>query len=97
MNDPLGGMAMTANGYGALFGLFLRWAEQHCPGRVVFALEGGYDPAGLVAGVRTTLEITAGVAEAPEGIEAAPSDSAREIVRHAQRTLSPYWSSLRHG
>ncbi len=95
VNDPLGGMAMTAGGYGALFGLFLRWAEEHCPGRVVFALEGGYDPPGLVAGVRAALELTSGAAEAPEGIEAPPGQPAQEIARHARRVLSPYWRALR--
>jgi acetoin utilization deacetylase AcuC-like enzyme len=95
VNDPLGGMRMTADGYGTLFGLFLRWAERHCPGRVVFALEGGYDPAGLVAGVRTVLELTAGARTAPEGIESAPSEVARAIARHARRILSPHWRSLR--
>ena len=86
---------MTAGGYGALFGLFLRWAEDHCPGRVVFALEGGYDPPGLVAGVRAALELTSGAAEAPEGIEAAPGASSQEIARRARRVLSPYWPALR--
>lgn len=95
VNDPLGGMTMTADGYSALFGLFLRWAADHCPGRVVFALEGGYDPPGLVAGVRTALELTAGVREAPTEIEDPPCEAAREIVRHARRLLSPYWHSLR--
>jgi acetoin utilization deacetylase AcuC-like enzyme len=94
-DDPIGGMAMTAEGYTALCGLFHRWSEAHCPGRLVFALEGGYDPAGVIAGVRAALEITAGARPAPEGIEAGPSPIAREAAAGARRVLSPYWRSLR--
>jgi acetoin utilization deacetylase AcuC-like enzyme len=94
-NDPLGGMSVTVDGYRALFGLFLRWAAEYCPGRLVFALEGGYDPAGVVVGVRAALELTAGVLEAPEAIEASPAPQAREIARQARTILSPYWSALR--
>jgi acetoin utilization deacetylase AcuC-like enzyme len=94
-HDPLGGMSVTADGYRALFGLFLRWAADHCPGRLVFALEGGYDPAGVVVGVRAALELSAGVREAPGDLEAPPAPQAREIARRARATLSPHWSALR--
>ncbi len=95
-NDPLGGMAVTAEGYRALFSLFLRWTEEHCPGRIVFALEGGYDPAGLVAGVRTSLELASGTATRLDGIDAAPSNPALEVAKQARHLLSPHWPSLRH-
>ena len=94
-DDPLGGMAMTAEGYRMLCGMFRRWSEDHCPGRLVFALEGGYDPAGLIAGVRAALEITAGVRPAPGGIDAATSTAAREVAARARDVLSPHWTSLR--
>ena len=93
--DPLGGMAMTGSGYLALFGLFLSWAETHCPGRLVFALEGGYDPEGLVTGVRAALELTAGVVPAPGGIDVSPSSAALEVAAQARHALSPHWNSLR--
>ena len=93
-DDPLGGMQMTARGYAALFGLFAGWASVHCPGRLVFALEGGYDPAGLVAGVRAALEVTAGTRTPPEGIDAPVSDAAREISCRARETLRPHWRAV---
>ena len=95
MNDPLGGMAVTAEGYAALFGLFRDWAETHCAGRLVYALEGGYDPLGLASGVRAALEVTAGARAAPEGIDHAVSPDAEEIAAHARDLLSPTWKSLR--
>ena len=90
-NDPLGGMAMTGEGYAALCGMFRGWARDHCPGRLVFALEGGYDPAGLIAGVRAALEVTSGVRPAPEGIDAGASEAAQGVASRARRTLSPHW------
>ncbi len=94
-NDPLGGMAMTTSGYQALFSLFLGWAARYCPDRIVFALEGGYDPAGLVTGVRTSLELASGSLAPLEGIDAAPCKPARDVADQARRLLSPHWSSLR--
>jgi len=95
MNDPLGGMAVTAEGYAALFGLFRDWAETHCAGRLVYALEGGYDPPGLASGVRAALEVTAGARAAPEGVDRAVSPDAEEIAGRARDILSSYWKSLR--
>lgn len=92
--DPLGGMDMTADGYAALFGLFRAWADMFCPGRIACVLEGGYDPAGLVAGVRSALDAMAAPQAAGAEIDAAPSEDAREVARRARSTLSPYWPSL---
>ena len=64
-HDPLGGMRVTESGFRALHALFRRWADRHCPGRLVYTLEGGYDPAGVEVGVRTALE-TLVTAAAPE-------------------------------
>ncbi|MCA9726651.1 MAG: histone deacetylase [Candidatus Eisenbacteria bacterium] len=59
--DPIGPMRMSTEGFRHLFGLFTRWSDRHCPGRIVLSLEGGYDPAGLIVGVRTSLEAMLGV------------------------------------
>jgi acetoin utilization deacetylase AcuC-like enzyme len=93
-NDPLGGMRMTEAGYERLFGLFKRWADAHCPGRIAATLEGGYDPAGLIAGVRGAIGVLAGASAIPAPLDAPVLASAREIASQARRTLGPYWSSL---
>ena len=41
--DPLGGMRMTTDGYGALTTMLLQAADELCDGRIVFVTEGGYD------------------------------------------------------
>jgi acetoin utilization deacetylase AcuC-like enzyme len=52
-NDPLGGMRVTAEGFRQWGEQLGRLAAEHCEGRVLALLEGGYDvPAlpGLVLG-----------------------------------------------
>ncbi len=99
--DPLGGMAVTERGFRELFGVFAGWAERHCPGRIALALEGGYDLAGLVNGVRAAVESVTGdeVAErsgaAPGGLD--PIDfldvgvRTRDVAERAHAALARYW------
>ncbi len=54
--DPVGGLRITVNGFRALARLFRSWADSLGHGRVVWVLEGGYDPVALAACVRATLE-----------------------------------------
>lgn len=92
--DPLGGMAMTERGFAALFALFRSWSDAHCPGRIVAALEGGYDPAGVVAGVRAGLGVlTADEAPDPR-LEGQPGASARHTVSRARAALAGHWPVL---
>ena len=51
VNDPLGGMTVTANGYAYLTRKVLSLAQEVCGGKVLFTLEGGYNLEGLVNGV----------------------------------------------
>ncbi len=103
--DPVGDMAVTERGFSALFSLFRSWADAHCPGRLACVLEGGYDPAGVTAGVRAAL-LAMTAATTPRGeeaaardaiaaLDAAPSADAQQIARRARATLAPWWPSLR--
>ncbi len=49
--DPLGGMNLTAAGFGRLSERVVALADEVCDGRVVAVLEGGYDPAATAASV----------------------------------------------
>ncbi len=53
--DPLGGMAVTGAGFGLLARVLLEMAEEVCQGRVLVALEGGYNLEGLRAGGKAVL------------------------------------------
>jgi acetoin utilization deacetylase AcuC-like enzyme len=97
--DPLGDLAITAQGFAALWALYRSWADEHCPGRLAATLEGGYDPAGVVAGVRAALTAMSGSAPgetAGTTSAGAPvSDEARRIAARARATLAPHWPALR--
>ncbi|MBW3632703.1 MAG: histone deacetylase [Chloroflexi bacterium] len=54
-DDPLGGMRVTAQGFGDLARRVVQIAETHAAGCVIAILEGGYDPAALAASVVATL------------------------------------------
>ena len=92
--DPLGGMRVTERGFQALFALFRRWADAYCPGRLVCTLEGGYDPAGVVAGVRAALGALTATSAPPVGVEGHVSDAAVHVARQVRRALHPYWHAL---
>ncbi|MHB8829201.1 MAG: histone deacetylase family protein [Syntrophales bacterium] len=53
--DPLGEMRVTPAGFACLARLLLDLAEEVCGGRIVAALEGGYNVQGLVKCVRAVL------------------------------------------
>ena len=53
--DPLGGMNVTEEGFGAMAHLLLVLANRFADGRIAFLLEGGYDLAGLRDSVAAVL------------------------------------------
>jgi acetoin utilization deacetylase AcuC-like enzyme len=93
-DDPLGGLSVGEEGFRALFALYRSWADACCPGRLAFVLEGGYDPAGLVAGVRAALEAAAGPGGSPSGVGGAPSDSATATASRVRHLHAARWRSL---
>src|SRR5215204_4691942 len=59
-DDPLGGMLVTAWGFGDLALRVVQVADEHADGSVVAFLEGGYDPSALTASVVATLAVLDG-------------------------------------
>jgi acetoin utilization deacetylase AcuC-like enzyme len=89
--DPLGGMRLTAAGYGALTAVLRDIADEHCPGCIVLALEGGYDPPAVGRSVVACLEVLAGRSDGAEVRQAASQAQAPEVLRQAQATAGRYW------
>lgn len=91
--DPLGGMKMSAHGFGHLSRL-LRDVAGTIP--IVAVLEGGYDLEGLAHSVASTLEgltgIAAHVGEPPAEIREAPFAVARARARAVRHAVSAYWA-----
>ncbi len=85
-DDPLAGMRVTHRGFGAMAARLRAIADELCAGRLVVALEGGYDLRGLSGGMTAVLE--AMVAAAPEAPAPTPAIStaarvAIDATRHA--------------
>jgi len=56
VRDPLGGMEVTEEGFGAMARTLLRIAGDHAQGRCAAILEGGYDLTGLQQSARRVLD-----------------------------------------
>lgn len=90
--DPLGGMLLTADGFGRLAAL-VRAGAGEAP--IAAVLEGGYDLDGLSFSVAAALAGLTGVASGlrePEAVlREAPFSVARERAREVRRVAGMYW------
>lgn len=59
-DDPLGGVNLSEEGYGSLTSAVMTLASDHCRGRLVSVLEGGYDLEATAACVQCHVEVLAG-------------------------------------
>lgn len=89
--DPLGGMNLTEEGYASMTALIKEAAIKVCGGKVLFALEGGYNIEGLASCVRTVIETMLDRKSLITSYEGRPKREAIEIVDKLKRRLSPYW------
>jgi acetoin utilization deacetylase AcuC-like enzyme len=55
-NDPITSLGLSTAGYQVLARKVIELAEEHCGGRIVFVLEGGYDPVNVANGVAAVFE-----------------------------------------
>ena len=53
--DPLASERLSLDGYSKLIGNILDMANEHCGGKMVVVLEGGYHPTALSHGVLNTI------------------------------------------
>jgi acetoin utilization deacetylase AcuC-like enzyme len=103
VDDPLGGMRVTLQGFAALTRSILDTAKACCQGKVVMTLEGGYDLRGLAESVRTVLRELAGLQKADLEEIIAKADARRLIVllSRIKRIHGRHWprlaKSLAHG
>jgi acetoin utilization deacetylase AcuC-like enzyme len=86
--DPLGSLLLSAGEYGRLIASLAGWADEHCNGRIMLALEGGYD---LAAASACSQAVTAGLLGLPwhDPIGPAPYDEDlnwQQMVSQAKRT-----------
>ncbi len=54
-NDPITSLGLSTNGYFMLAQKCIALADEFCNGKIVFVLEGGYDPVNVAEGAEATL------------------------------------------
>jgi acetoin utilization deacetylase AcuC-like enzyme len=88
--DPLGGMRVTEAGFAALARRVKRLAAECCEGRMVAALEGGYDLRALTDSGRMVIDEMGREADEPDP-PVGDGDRMVPIVERSQYFLAPYW------
>lgn len=89
VRDPLGGMAVTESGFGAMARCLLEVARDHCRGRCAAILEGGYDLTAIRTSVRHVLAEFNG-SDAPLPPATGPSRGSI-LIERIKKTQRRYW------
>ncbi len=71
-NDPLAGLQLTTSGYHRLGELLKGYADAYSKGRIIYFLEGGYDPEALKDNVQAILLATQGLSLEQDRLGPAP-------------------------
>lgn len=89
IGDPLGGMSLSPAGYAQMTSQLLSLAD----GKLVIALEGGYNLRSISTSAAACLRVLLG--EPPPTVErGAPSANAMRDIEAAVSSLKPFWKSL---
>ena len=59
-SDPLTMLGLSSAGFFGISQRLVELAEEHCGGKIVFVLEGGYDPTNVANGVGAVFSALAG-------------------------------------
>ena len=96
VDDPLGGMRLTVEGYGTLTRLIYRLALEHCDGRVVIVTEGGYHLPALESCLEEILVVTGEQIHDLQQIlpVSGPTDVAEAALGPILLAQTPYWPSI---
>jgi acetoin utilization deacetylase AcuC-like enzyme len=94
VRDPLGGMNVTSAGFGALASRLRAVADEVCGGRLVLALEGGYDLDALGESVAEVVRVLAEPESASRDVPP-KSRSGMRVAAEIRTALSPQWPALR--
>jgi acetoin utilization deacetylase AcuC-like enzyme len=86
--DPLGGMNVTEEGFGAMAQILLGLADRFTGGKIAFLLEGGYDLAGLNNSVSAVLN--AMQQKTSKDFPAARSDKTQNLIRRIRQLHENY-------
>ena len=96
MEDPLGGMNVTPDGFAGLTRSILQMASECCAGKVVITLEGGYNLQGLRDSVKAVLRELAGFSETDTRalLNKADQRALDHVTKQVIEVQGRYWKSL---
>ncbi|MCH8345196.1 MAG: histone deacetylase [Planctomycetes bacterium] len=86
--DPLGGMAVTEDGFAALCATVCDLAHRHAQGRLVLVLEGGYDLPALADSVHACIGVLGG---SPHPQPPQPDHAAGTVIEQVRDAHKRYW------
>jgi acetoin utilization deacetylase AcuC-like enzyme len=66
-SDPLTTLGLSTEGYLSLADKAVTLAEEYCNGKIVFVLEGGYDPVNVANGAEAVFVAATGSGESDAG------------------------------
>lgn len=95
--DPLGGMGVSPEGFGLMARVLLEMAEEVCGGRVLVALEGGYDLQGLREGGKAVLMELMGKRSShldPQSVESEGKSRVDAIVKRVKEVHGEKWGEV---
>jgi acetoin utilization deacetylase AcuC-like enzyme len=95
--DPLGGMAVTEQGFARLTDILMELAHAVCAGRLVMTLEGGYNVQGQARAVREVIRRMAGEADLDRKACVLDEDNhyprLHGMIKTVQEGLKEFWPS----
>jgi len=89
--DPLGGMRLTADTFGAMTMALRLVAEECCGGRLALVTEGGYDLQALAASLDSVVRALAAAPSTPLWPGGGDADRGRASADAAKRALASFW------
>ena len=92
--DPLGGMSVSTAGFAGFAARLCAVADEVAGGRIVLALEGGYDLEALGESVAAVVEVLA-APEPPALHFPPPSESGMRVARKFREAHAVHWPALR--
>jgi acetoin utilization deacetylase AcuC-like enzyme len=90
--DPLAGMRLTADAFGAMTAALRAVAEECCRGRIIAVTEGGYDLEALGTSLDATVATLSGAPDPPRwSASGIASNRGHQAVIDVKQHLTPYW------
>jgi acetoin utilization deacetylase AcuC-like enzyme len=88
-DDPLAELGLSSAGYYAYAQRLVELAGKHCDGKIVFVLEGGYNPVNVASGVEAVLAALTGTTFCPQDPSPYPEP---DITRRLEEVRA--WNGL---